>query len=62
MNFTPTRIPEVVIIEPDLHEDERGFFYVSFNGEEFNKNIGVEIDFVQDNHSYSTKNILRGLH
>jgi dTDP-4-dehydrorhamnose 3,5-epimerase len=62
MKVTPLKIPGVKLIEPDVFEDERGFFYESFNQQKFNKAIGENITFVQDNHSYSKKNVLRGLH
>ena len=50
------------LIEPDVFEDERGFFYESFNQQKFNEAIGENITFVQDNHSKSSKGVLRGLH
>lgn len=50
------------LIEPDVFEDERGFFYESFNQQKFNEAIGQDILFVQDNHSKSSKGVLRGLH
>ena len=62
MKVTPLKIPEVKLIEPDVFEDERGFFYESFNQKKFNESIGQEIIFVQDNHSKSSKGVLRGLH
>ena len=62
MKVTQTRIPEVLIIEPRVFGDERGFFFESFNQKAFNDAIGQEITFVQDNHSKSAKNVLRGLH
>mgnify|MGYP005651693069 FL=1 len=62
MKVTPLKIPEVKLIEPDVFEDERGFFYESFNQQKFNEAIGQEITFVQDNHSKSSKGVLRGLH
>jgi dTDP-4-dehydrorhamnose 3,5-epimerase len=52
----------VKLIEPDVFEDERGFFYESFNQQKFNEAIGQNITFVQDNHSKSKKGVLRGLH
>lgn len=58
----PTFIPDVLIIEPKVFSDDRGFFFESFNRREFAKLIGRDIDFVQDNHSLSFKNVLRGLH
>ena len=62
MRVTSLKIPDVKMIEPDVFEDERGFFYESFNQQEFNKAIGQNISFVQDNHSKSSKGVLRGLH
>lgn len=56
------KINEIKIIEPKLHKDSRGFFFESYNKERFSKIIGREIDFVQDNHSYSKKSTIRGLH
>lgn len=62
MKVTPLKIPDVKLIEPDVFEDERGFFYESFNQQKFNEAIGGNITFVQDNHSKSIKAVLRGLH
>jgi dTDP-4-dehydrorhamnose 3,5-epimerase len=62
MKATPTAIPDVLIIEPKVFGDERGFFFESFNQAAFNEAIGQEITFVQDNHSTSAQNVLRGLH
>lgn len=62
MKSTPTAIPEVVVIEPKVFGDERGFFYESFNQKMFDEAIGGHVDFVQDNHSRSAKGVLRGLH
>lgn len=62
MKVTSLKIPDVKLIEPKVFEDERGFFYESFNQEKFNKAIGKDIMFVQDNHSASKKGVLRGLH
>lgn len=61
MNVIDTAIPEVKIIEPTMFKDERGWFMESWNSNKFNKNV-VERVFVQDNHSFSIKNVLRGLH
>jgi dTDP-4-dehydrorhamnose 3,5-epimerase len=58
----PTAIPEVLIIEPKVFGDERGFFFESFNSQQFAELIGRDVHFVQDNHSRSAKNVLRGLH
>ena len=62
MKVTPLKIPDVKLIEPDVFKDERGFFYESFNQKKFNEAIGENITFVQDNHSISSKGVLRGLH
>lgn len=62
MKVKSLKIPDVKIIEPDVFEDERGFFYESFNQQKFNEAIGENIVFVQDNHSKSKKGVLRGLH
>lgn len=62
MKATPTAIPDVMVIEPKVFEDVRGFFYESFNQEAFNTVTGTRYQFVQDNHSRSTKGVLRGLH
>lgn len=59
---TPTAIPDVLIIEPKVFGDNRGFFYESFNQQEFNHVVGRGVNFVQDNHSKSKKGVLRGLH
>lgn len=61
MNFIKTEIPEVVIIEPKVFGDDRGYFFESFNQKEFEENIG-KVDFVQDNESKSSRGVLRGLH
>lgn len=62
MKVTPLKIPDVKLIDPDIFKDERGFFYESFNQQKFNEAIGEKITFVQDNHSKSSKGVLRGLH
>ncbi|MGG5415106.1 dTDP-4-dehydrorhamnose 3,5-epimerase [Edwardsiella tarda] len=62
MKVIETAIPEVFIFEPIVFGDERGFFFESFNHKIFEDAIGRAIDFVQDNHSKSSKNVLRGLH
>ncbi len=62
MQITQTKIPEVVVIEPRVFQDERGFFLESFNQKAFDEAIGGHYAFVQDNHSSSVSNILRGLH
>jgi dTDP-4-dehydrorhamnose 3,5-epimerase len=61
MKFTPTRIPEVVLIEPQLFGDHRGFFMETWQQRVFAE-AGIDLPFVQDNHSRSTRGILRGLH
>lgn len=64
MNVIPTAIPDVVIFEPKVFGDDRGFFFESFNERRFREVVagGESIRFVQDNHSKSTRNVLRGLH
>lgn len=62
MDVIQTTIPDVLIIEPKVFGDERGFFLESFNEKTFKELTGVETNFVQDNHSRSAKNVLRGLH
>lgn len=62
MNVIPTAISDVLIIEPKVFGDERGFFYESFNQKVFNEATGLDVQFVQDNHSRSRKGVLRGLH
>ena len=62
MQAVPTAIPDVLIIEPKVFGDERGFFYESFNERKFRELTGVTLPFVQDNHSKSARNVLRGLH
>lgn len=62
MKATPTRIPDVWLIEPRVFGDERGFFFESYNEKAFNETTGISPRFVQDNHSKSVKGVLRGLH
>lgn len=62
MKVTPLAIPDVLLIEPKVFGDERGFFFESFNQRRFEEAIGRPVQFVQDNHSLSVKNVLRGLH
>lgn len=62
MNIIATEIPEVLIIEPRVFGDDRGFFLESFNERTFTEKTGINTQFVQDNHSRSAKNVLRGLH
>ncbi|OAE09144.1 dTDP-4-dehydrorhamnose 3,5-epimerase [Pantoea sp. OXWO6B1] len=62
MKVIETDIPDVLILEPQVFGDERGFFMESFNQKKFDEAVGRKIEFVQDNHSKSAKNVLRGLH
>ncbi|MBI3285120.1 MAG: dTDP-4-dehydrorhamnose 3,5-epimerase [Burkholderiales bacterium] len=62
MKAIPTNLPEVLMLEPKVYGDERGFFYESFNQKNFAELTGLDVQFVQDNHSLSAKNVLRGLH
>lgn len=62
MNVIATELPEVLILEPKVFGDERGFFYESFNARAFEEATGVKTQFVQDNHSRSQQGVLRGLH
>lgn len=62
MNVVKTNIPDLLILEPKVFGDDRGFFFESFNQEKFDAAIGKKVQFVQDNHSRSAKNVLRGLH
>ena len=62
MTFTPTTLQECFIIEPNVIKDERGYFMESFNLARFEAGTGLKVNFVQDNQSYSTKGVLRGLH
>jgi dTDP-4-dehydrorhamnose 3,5-epimerase len=62
MNVTPTSLPGVLLIEPRVFSDDRGFFFESFNARAFREATGLTVDFVQDNHSHSRRNVLRGLH
>jgi dTDP-4-dehydrorhamnose 3,5-epimerase len=62
MKIIPTAIPEVLVLEPQVHSDDRGFFFESFNQRRFEELTGQHGHFVQDNHSRSEKNVLRGLH
>lgn len=62
MKATPTAIPDVIVIEPKVFGDARGFFYESFNGRAFDEAVGRHVEFVQDNHSRSSQGVLRGLH
>ncbi|AUT45152.1 dTDP-4-dehydrorhamnose 3,5-epimerase [Achromobacter sp. AONIH1] len=62
MKVTKLELPEVLLIEPRVFGDDRGFFFESYNDRDFRSTIGVDCEFVQDNHSKSTKGVLRGLH
>lgn len=62
MKVTPTELPEVLILEPKVFGDARGFFMESFNQQAFDAAVGHHVDFVQDNHSRSARGVLRGLH
>ena len=62
MKITPTELPDVLLIEPKIFGDERGFFFESFNARSFAESTGISTPFVQDNHSRSARNVLRGLH
>ena len=62
MKVVPTEIPDVLIIEPKIFGDERGFFYESYSHTKFMEATGLDLEFVQDNHSRSARNVLRGLH
>ena len=62
MKATPLTIPDVILIEPKVFGDERGFFFESFNQARFEEALGKSVQFVQDNHSRSAKHVLRGLH
>ncbi|MBN7119670.1 dTDP-4-dehydrorhamnose 3,5-epimerase [Ectopseudomonas oleovorans] len=62
MKATPLAIPDVILFEPKVFGDDRGFFFESFNQRRFEEAVGKPVTFVQDNHSRSVKNVLRGLH
>ncbi len=62
MKIIPTNLPEVLIVEPKVFGDQRGFFYESFNQKGWEETTGIKSQFVQDNHSRSIKGVLRGLH
>lgn len=62
MEITETTLPGVLILEPTIFGDDRGFFFESFNSRTFAKIVGSEVEFVQDNHSKSSRGVLRGLH
>lgn len=62
MKATPTAIPEVIVLEPKVFGDDRGFFFESFRQDVFDEAVGRKVSFVQDNHSKSSRGVLRGLH
>jgi dTDP-4-dehydrorhamnose 3,5-epimerase len=62
MKVWPSDIPDVLLLEPRVHQDERGFFLESYNRRTFEQATGLDIEFVQDNQSFSVRNVLRGLH
>ncbi len=62
MKILPAKIPDVLIIEPQVFQDDRGFFFESYNHKAFSEKTGITANFVQDNHSLSKQNVLRGLH
>ena len=62
MKVTPTAIPDVLLLEPKVFGDARGFFFESYNRKAFLEATGLDVDFVQDNHSRSAQGVLRGLH
>lgn len=62
MKIISTEIPDVLILEPQVFRDNRGSFFESFNLKKFTENTGIDVNFVQDNHSYSKQHVLRGLH
>ena len=62
MQIIQTKIPDVLVLKPKVFEDERGFFFESFNASEFKEATHSNLNFVQDNHSMSSKGVLRGLH
>jgi dTDP-4-dehydrorhamnose 3,5-epimerase len=62
MKVAATAIPGLLLLEPAVHEDARGFFFESFNQKRFNDATGLSVRFLQDNHSYSSRHVLRGLH
>jgi len=62
MKATPTSLPDVLLLEPRVFGDDRGFFLESWNARTFREATGLDVTFVQDNHSYSARNVLRGIH
>jgi dTDP-4-dehydrorhamnose 3,5-epimerase len=61
-HVTPTAIPDVLLLEPKVFSDDRGYFFESFNARDFRESTGLDVEFVQDNHSMSGQGVLRGLH
>jgi len=61
VKFTPTKLPEIILVQPDVHRDARGFFLETYHAQKF-REAGIDVSFVQDNHSASTHGALRGLH
>ena len=61
-SVTKADLPEVLILEPKVFGDDRGFFFESFNQKDFQQTTGLDVNFVQDNHSKSSQGVLRGLH
>ena len=62
MRATPTTLEGVFVLEPEVYSDDRGWFYESWSSQDFNQAVGVQADFVQDNHSRSRQGVMRGLH
>ena len=62
MKYENLAIRDVILIKPDVYEDPRGYFFESFNSKKFNELVGYDVSFVQDNHSFSKKGVLRGIH
>ena len=62
VKFSRTKIPDLVVIEPTIHKDNRGFFYESYRHDLFENYLGYKINFIQENHSKSSQYVLRGLH
>jgi len=62
LNFFPQKIPEIILIEPTIHADKRGYFSETFRQDLFNQAVGHQVNFIQDNESRSSKGVLRGLH
>jgi len=62
VKVSPTELPEVLLVEPRVFSDDRGFFFESWNAKTFADATGLKVDFVQDNHSFSRRGVLRGIH